>query len=147
MFTGIIQKTYLKSTANVPAPGQSHIMHFASYDERRKIRCSSLESRGWKYSQMWEAASTNRNPDSAFPQHSVDAVNHHWANRQEQDRKEHWWWTQVLRLALPSPLHLLLQELNLCLLITNDLAFRAPLCGVFVDMDACRGLGIKIVET
>ena len=77
----------------------------------------------------------------------MDAVNHHWANRQEQDWKEHWLWTQVLRLALPPALHRLLQGLNLCLLIANDLALGAVLYGVFVDMDACRGLGIKMVET
>lgn len=137
----------LKSTATAPAPGQSHVVHFASCDERRDRWSSSLESRGWKYSQMWEAVSTNGNPDTIFPQHKMDAVNHHWANRQEQDWKEHWWWTQGLRRALPSTLHLLLQGLNLYLLIANDLALGAPLCGVSVDMDACRGLGIKTVET
>lgn len=117
----------LKLTATAPAPGQSPIVQFASYDEKRKRWSSSLESGGWKYSQIWEAVSTNGNPDSAFLQRVMDAVSHHWANRQEQNWTEYWWWTQVLRLALPPALHLLLQGLNLCLLTANDLALAAPL--------------------
>lgn len=80
----------LKSTATAPAPGQSHIVHSASYEERRKRWSTSLESRGWKHTQRRGAASISGNPDSDFPQHNTAAVSHPWAKRQERDWRERW---------------------------------------------------------